>query len=317
MLKSFIERLLYTGAIVVVLCGGFTACASHDQLTPREVRAISTRMADLNKSQAAAVARAREKVRWVGESHRAAMAVILEDAASRRATKRQRPTIGSPEYCQLLEKAGRAAIASVDRERGKSRPDRELSNDLRTIPELQSCYYGSSNFDPATRLANWPSAQENEPEVTGAYEPYVDLLDAEIRATNWSVAAVSSAVNDVLATAIADQLPEGDLLALASFGDLGLSSAVEWNSYNWPSSTGESGGSDCAGTRCLISLFKRGSMRGKVGTIVGADVGGCLSGVKSWPKLSALLVTPAWKAVAGVCGVRGAIGSGAAFLALM
>ena len=317
MLRGWIWRAMEMGVTIVVLCGGFTACASHDELTPREVRTVSIRMADLNTFQSAEVARVREKVRWVGESHRAAMAVILGDAASRRATKRPRATVGSQEYCELLEKAGKAAISAVDKARGRSRHDRELWNDLRTIPELQSCNNGSTNFNAAVRMASWHAAQETEPEVTGAYEPYVAMLDAEIHATDWSVSAVNAAVNDVLATAIGNQLPEGDLLALASFGDLGVSSAVEWNSYNWTTSSGGTGGSACTGSKCLISLFRRGSMRGKVGAIVAADVGGCLSSVKSWAALQVLLITPAWKAVAGVCGVRGAIGSGAAFLALM
>lgn len=316
MLKIFM-RALETGVALVVLCGGFTACASHDELSPPPRRAITTQAADLNAEQAARVVRARQKARWVGESHHAAMMVIYEDALSRRREKKPTPKAWSADYCRLMIRVGKTALRELDKARPNARTPQEQMAQIRTVPELQRCFDDPGNGVATNhlQLATAQITEDLEPEVSGAYEGYLDLMESHIRSTDWSVAAVRSAVNDVLATAAADGIPEGDLLALASFADFSESSANEWHSYDWNSLIGS--GSTCSGDRCLTSFFRRTSLRGNVGKVISADVAGCLSSVKSWSALKVLLYLPAWKALAGECGVRGAIGSGIAIVALM
>jgi hypothetical protein len=318
MLRTFLDRCLEMGTTIVVLCGGFTlaGCASHDELSPAPRKVVTTRVADLSVSHATTLTRARERVRWVGESHRSAMAVVHQEVTARRAAKQPLPKKGSAEYCKLLERVGRAGIAIADRGRGLTRTPFAQTVELQAIPEIERCARKMSIFHRTTAL---PPAQQiteldYEPLVSGAYESYLDLMEAQVNASNGSAAGVSAAVNNVLASALSDGVPEGDFLALASFAELAESSAIEWNSYNWSSS----GSGSCAtGDRCLMSLFGRKTVRGKIGAVIAADVGGCLSNVRGWSGLRTTLMLPAWKALAARCGVRGGLASGAAILAFI
>lgn len=317
MLRSFLDNILRMGVTVIALCGGFTACASHDELSPPPRRAVTTRVADLNAEQAARLVRVREKARWVGDAHHAAMMVLFDDAQARRREKRPTPKAWSAEYCGLMIRSGKEALKHLDKARPTARSAQEQMTQLRTIPELQRCFDDPGNGVATNhiQLATQQITEDHEPEVSGAYEGYLDLIESQVRSTDWSVTAIRNAVNDVLATAAADGIPEGDLLALATFADFSESSATEWHSYNWNALIGS--GSTCSGDRCLMSFLRRTSLSSNVGKVIGADIAGCLASVKTWSALKALLYMPAWKALGGYCGVRGAIGSGIAIVALM
>lgn len=315
MLRSFLDRCLTMGTTIIVLCGGFAAlgCSSHDKLSPPPRKTVTTRVADLSVSQTATLARARDRVRWVGEAHRSAMNVVHVEVAARRSLKKPMPQKGSPDYCNLLDKVGRAAIAVTDRGRGITRTTFAQTVELKAVPEIERCSRKMSIFSRARPplLAQQITEDTFEPEVTGAYESYLDLMEAQVNASDWSVAGVSAAANNVLASALGDGIPEGDFLALASFAELAESSAIEWNSYNW----GSSGTGSCGTTeRCLMSLFGRRTARGRIGAVIAADIGGCLAHVRGWSALRTALMAPAWKALAGRCGVRGGLASGAIIL---
>ncbi len=318
MLRSFLDNVFRMGVTIVVLCGGFGAlgCASHDELSPVPRKIVTTRVADLSVSDATTLTRARERVRWVGEAHRSAMTVVHHEVTARRATKKPLPRKGSADYCNLLERVGRAGITVTDRGRGITRTPYAQTVELQAIPEIERCSRKMSIFSKTTPLLSAQQITEEglEPTVTGVYESYLDLMEAQVNASDWSVSGVNAAVNNVLASALSDGVPEGDFLALASFAELAESSAIEWNSYNW----GSSGSGSCGSTdKCLMSLFARSSVRGRVGAVIAADIGGCLSNVRGWSALRTALMAPAWKALAGRCGVRGGIASGAVILSFI
>jgi hypothetical protein len=314
MFSRILDSFIRVGAIIVVLCGGFTACSSHDEFTPKRARAVTAQMSDLDHDQMTRVVDARDRVRFVGESHRAAMGVIYADALGRRASKRPSPKPGTEEYCRLLGKAAAAALRVINQARAEPPTQAEQARQLRAIPELADCRDGAPNLANA-HLAFWQSSGAKVPEVTGAYEPYIGLMETRLLSSDWSVASVTATMNDVLATAVADGIPQGDLLALAAIADFSGASADEWQSPRWSSLIDQR--TVCPDGTCLISRFTRAPFRRSVGKVVGADITGCLSSVKSWSALKILLAMAAWEALAGECGVRGAIGSGIAIIALM
>jgi hypothetical protein len=177
---------------------------------------------------------------------------------------------------------------------------------VRGFPELVGCTPTLSIFAVYPSPVLVSSTQEPEPEVTGAYEPYVEPMELAIMASNGGVTSVQSAVDPIIAQAILDGVPEGDILALAAMGSLAVSSAVEWNGFDWAML---GGGERCDSISCnMMSVVRQENWDNRVLKVVVADATGCLSGVKKWDALRVLLMTPALKAVAGYCGVRGAIG---------
>lgn len=259
---------------------------------------------------------AKARAGWAGEAHHAGMQVIVESVRQHRRGKRPLPRAGSAEHCALLERAGGATLAVLDINRGITRSQAERIAHLRRDPILANCSRSLSVFalrSPSVFPA--PVAQEYDPEVTGAYEAYLDPMDVAVQGSDGSVRSVRTRVDAVLAQAISDGIPEGDLLALASFAGVAESSAVEWNAFDWAAL----GADSCvSGDECLqMSVFGARRADNRVLKIVGIDALGCLSTVKGWGALKALLIGPAWAALAGECGLRAAFASGGALVAML
>ena len=272
---------------------------------PGELRALSA-------EQQVRVERARAQAGWVGDAHHAAMRVVIADMRTRRATKRARPRVGNAEYCSVMDAVGTKALEVLDAHSRITRNGRERSAVVRQDPALRACSRGLAIFGLASTPARGvsASAQSDEPQVTGEYEQYLDQLEAVVAGSDGSLEGIQLGLYGVLSQAASTGIPEGDLLALASFTSLIESSASEWNAFDW-SSVGGGGGCITSDGCYLMSLFP---LQGgdKVKKVIAADVGGCLSGVRSWGALRLLIFTPAWQALAGYCGVRGAIASAVA-----
>lgn len=253
----------------------------------------------------------KRRTSWVGEAHHEGMKVLIRHIAEDRKARRPVPRPGTRAYCALLEQVGEATIAVLDSGRSIRSTKKERLARVRRDYRPDGCPQSLSVFAAAAAPAR-TAAQEPDPEVSGAYELYLDQLETAVANNTSSVGGVQSAVDQVLLQAMADGIPEGDLLALGSFGSLAVSSAAEWHAYDW------SGAGACTDSSCNVwSVFAPRIPRGKVGAVIAADVGGCLASAKGWGKLKMALAAPAWKALAGQCGVSGAIASGSAVLAFI
>jgi hypothetical protein len=242
------------------------------------------------------------------------MQVIIKSFVEHRKSKRPLPKRGTTEYCAVMEDAADAALSVLNGARGLRDGRSERLAQVRQDPNLAPCTKGLSvfGFGTAPLTAATPIRQASEPEVTGAYELYLDPMDAAIQGSDGSVASVQSRVDAVLAQAVSASIPDGDLLALASFASLVQSSAAEWNAFDWGG-----GGSGCGTSDgCYLMSVFRFRAGDKVRNVLGADLAGCLAGVKGWGALRLLLFAPAWEALAGACGVRGTIASGVALFLL-
>lgn len=297
-----------------------TMACSPDS-TPETTTPVSIAAANavpaLTAAQQARLAAARASTRWVGDAHHAGMQVVIASIKQHRAAKRRLPAKGSAEYCAIMEKVGDAALEVLDRHRNVTRATAERLARVRQENELTRCFSPLAIFGSpaAPAFAHATAMQEYDPEVTGAYEQYLDPMDYAVRSTDGSVRAVRSALEGVLAQAVAGGIPEGDLLALTSFAGLVESSAVEWNAFDWSGISG-GGGSDGGGDY-QMSVFALTHWDDRPLKVIGADAVGCFSTVKGWGALKALLIGPAWAALAAECGVRGAIASGAAIIGML
>lgn len=257
---------------------------------------------------------AKKAMTWVGAAHHQGMSVVIASAQAAKLAGKARPRPGSAAYCRLLEQVGEVTLRDIDRAQQAVRPADERTAHVRSLPELATCLPVLSAFGTASASRGVFTRQESEPEITGAYEPYVVPMEDAVNYSNGSVASVQAATDQVLVAASAAGLPEGDLQALAAMAVLAVSSASEWNGFDF---TTVGGNDACTDISCnQMSLFPRTEIDGRVLKLVGADAGGCFAAVKSWGALRILLATPAAKALAGYCGVRAAIASGAAFMAM-
>lgn len=314
-----------TLGMLVVAAAGFAAGACSQDATPATTspmaaqRATTSIVAPTDAQRLERLAQARARARWVGDAHHAAMQVVIRDLSRYKRARKRIPRIGSAEYCATMERAGDAALEVLDAHRGIQRDRGQRLARMRSEPQLAGCSPTLSIFHvgaPAPLLR----FQEGEPEVTGAYEHYLDPMYYAVQGTNGSVAAVSQAVSGVLGGAVSDGIPEGDLLALAAFAGLVESSAVEWNSFDWSIADGSGdaeSGDQTGSTSYEMSIFRLREFDKRVLGVVVADAAGCISTVKGWGALKALLVGPAWVALAGECGLRATLASGMAIWALM
>lgn len=281
---------------------------SHSVVGTADARALTTEHRDrLNAAKA--------RTRWVGDAHHAGMQVIIKNIAQHRKAKRALPKRGSTEYCAIIERVGDATVEVLDQHRGVHRSQSERVAFVRQDRSVARCSGTLAVFGlpRSTSPVSLLTAQASDPEVTGAYEDYLDPMDAAVQGSNGSVVNVQARLDAVLAQAVSAGIPEGDLLALTSFAGLAVSSAEEWNTFDW---SGLGGGNTTDGGYTM-SVFALGRRDDRALGVIGADVGACLSSVKGWRALKLLLVGPAWGALAGECGLRAAIGSGGAILAMM
>lgn len=274
------------------------------------MRSVSQRavVRALTADQQARLEAARARTKWVGDAHHAGMQVIIRRVADLRRAKRPLPKKGTVEYCRLLQQAGEAALAVLDSSRGIGRGESERMERIRRDPDLVLCTHGMALFGLTSPpvLSASSVRQGDEPEVTGAYETYLDPMQAAVENSDASVAGVRAGVSAILAEAVSAGIPQGDLLALSSFAGLIESSAAEWNSWG-------GGGGGCVDGCWAMSVFPhRGG--GWIGAIIAGDAIGCLSTVKGWGAMKLLLFGVAWEALAGECGVRAALASGGIFL---
>lgn len=295
---------------IVVSC----STEGPDQITtPAALRAFPRATRALTAPEEQRIASARARTRWVGASHHVAMQVVIAAIHEHGTAARRVLRPGSAQYCEILNNAGAAALHVIDQAAGGI-PDRaQRLARARRDPALSSCAATLSVFG-AAMPAPARTAQEADPEVTGAYEQYLDPMSYAVTTSDGSVSGVTTAVQNVLAQSVIDGVPEGDLLALAAFAGLIESSAAEWNAYPWPS-TGSGSGSSSG--EYALSVFSVREMDDRVLKVVGADAIGCLSTVKGWGALKALLVGPAWAALAAECGLRAAFASGGAVLGML
>ena len=295
------------------------ACAADSPSDPTAVaigRPFDAASRALNDEQRIRLETAHARTRWAGEAHDAAMDVVVAAIVEHKNAKRKAPKRGSAAYCAILERAGDAALTVIDRNRGVHRPASARLAVVRQDPILSQCARSLSVFKLETGLNTSASlaAQEYDPEVSGAYEFYLDPMDVAVQGSDGSTRNIQSRLNSVLSQAVSDGIPEGDLLALTAFAGVAVSSAVEWNAFDWSTVGGADSCGKTEGCQEMSVFPLRDSRPLKVIT---ADAVGCFSTVKGWGALKALLVGPAWAALAGECGLRAAIGSGAAIMAMM
>ena len=308
---AIVALVIASSSALMISCSQDSAPAATQPLVFRDE---ASALQQLTGEQRARLANARARTRWVGDAHHRAMEIVIAAVDRYRRAKKRVPRRGSVEYCAILEQAGSVALRVIDSHRGTTRSNAEHAIRLNQDPELAGCANTLSVLKaPGAPMSRTASSQSTDPEVTGAYEEYLDPMDAAVWGSDGSVRSVTSRLDEVLAQAISRDIPEGDLLALAAFAGLIESSAIEWNAYEWPPSGGAGSGSDDA----QMSVFAVRRWDSRPLKVIGADAGGCLSTVKGWGALKALLVGPAWAALAGECGLRAALASGGALLALM
>jgi hypothetical protein len=269
----------------------------------------------LNAKQLDRLNGSKARTRWVGDAHHAAMQVVIAEIVKHKKAKRSLPKKGSAEYCAILENAGDAALSVIDSHRGLNRGRAERAAQIRQQGTLAECFGGLSVFGPSPSTY-WPPArmtfQDSDPEVTGAYELYLTPMDAAVRQSDGSVYSVQTGLDAVLVNALSAGIPDGDLLALTSFANLAVSSAVEWNDFDWSIANERTCTTGCD----AMSVFGTTQSGGQILSLIGIDGLGCFSTVTGWGALKALLGAPAWVALAGQCGFRGALASAGGLMAM-
>ena len=307
-----------TAGVLLTLAALATAAAtacSPDSTSPLSGPALvstnSSAMRTLTPEQQGRLEAARERSRWVGNAHHAAMQVVIKNITEHRRSKRPLAKKGTHEFCALMEEAGETALAALDAGSGFNRSQSDRRAEVRRDPGLAACKRGLSVFGLAATPVFAPSAMQwpSEAEVTGAFELYLDPLEAAVQEGDGSVADMQVRVQAVVAQAASTAIPAGDLLVLAATAGLIESSAAEWNAFDW-SNVSVGGCSSSDGCYAMsVFPFQAGD---KIRKIISADVAGCLAGLRSWGALRTLLLLPAWEALAGACGLRAAIASGVA-----
>lgn len=302
-------------ALAVALLASCSSESSVSAVSSPPLRRVTPERVALTSAQQQRLAFAKDRAKWVGEAHHAAMQLVIADVQQRRREKRSIPREGSADYCRLMYGVGERALAVIDPHRGVRRSEKERNALIRQEAALSTCSRDLMVFKaPSISVSGHFLPQEAEPEVFGVYEEYIAPLESVLGYSNGNAQTISTGVDNVLARAVVDGIPEGDLLALASFASLITSSAAEWNAFDWP----RYGGSrDTASAVLEMAVFSLPAWDDRPLAIIGADVGGCLSTVKGWSALRLLLASPAWKALAGMCGFRGAFASTAALLAMI
>src|SRR5688572_33146152 len=300
------------GFVVVVSCSGDS---SFGPTTRKDKPAPPSPLHALTAEQKQRLDAVKARTRWAGEAHHAAMQVVIASIRQGARGGRSLPKKGSTGYCSLMESAGDVALTILDRHREVNRSKAMRVAAIRRNAVTVGCpsapsVFGPSFAPPSTHLA---TSQEIDPEVTGAYEAYLGALHTAVTGSNGTVVAVQSGVEAVLTNAVADGIAEGDLLALASFAGVIVSSAEEWNAFDWSYADGGCGSQGCG----EMSVFPIRRVDSRPLKVIGADAGGCLSTVKGWGALKAILVGPPWAELAGECGLRATRASGAAILVLM
>ena len=302
--------LLTLGALATAAA---TACSpdSPAQLTSPSRGAKSNRsLSTLTAEQRHRVAQARARSRWVGDAHHAGMQVVIRRMREQRKSKRPVPKQVTREFCDIMQEAGATALSALDAARGWNRSQSDRHAEVRRDPGLARCTTGLSVFGLASpELVTSAVSRPSEAEVTGSFELYLDALEAAVNESDGSVADVQSRVEAVVAQAAAGAIADGDLLVLAASAGLIESSAAEWNAFDWGSAS--SGGCSALEGCYTMSVFPF-QAGDKIRKVIGADVAGCLAGLRSWGALRTLLMLPAWEAIVGVCGLRAAIASGVA-----
>jgi hypothetical protein len=310
--------LAAVGALPLAVLAVF-ACSDWSRDLTQPITSLG-RSHVLNSAQQERLHVAKQYSQWAGQAHHEAMQVIIRDIAKRKRSRRVMPRKGSAEYCALLEEAGDSAIAIIDRHRKLHRDHIDRVMRVRQDPALAQCERSLAVFGVALRsVATSHQTSESEPEVTGSYEYYLDPMEEGVRNSTGTVASVQAAVDGVLANAVSAGIPDGDLLALTSFAGLIVSSAAEWNAFDWAQFGGSGNDSTCsvAGGCAAMSVFSRRGVGEKILKVIGVDAIGCLSTVKGWGALKALLVGPAWPALAGECGIRAALASAGAIIGML
>jgi hypothetical protein len=268
----------------------------------------------LTLSQAQRLRSARAQTRWVGDAHHEAMKVVITHIAASKQAKRLLPSQGSASYCALLEQVGLVALRELARNSANISKSDHRARIRATL--ATECPSQPSSVAPAPtpfRSASWTQAEDTE--VTGAYEGYLPAMEEAVLGSDGSVFNVRNRLEAVLVGAVLANIAESDLLALSSFAGLIESSAEEWNAFDWSAYEG----GDCAFAKeCPVAMSPHALGFGKkVLGVVAADAMGCLSTVKSWSALKLLLGTAVPSALAGECGVRGALASGGAVIAML
>jgi hypothetical protein len=301
-------------ALAVALLASCTSDSSVSSVSSPPLRGVDRVRVALTVEQQQRLASAKDRAKWVGESHHAAMHFAIADVQQRRREKRSIPREGSAGYCRLMYGVGERALAVIDPHLGVRRSDQERQALIRQDAAFSKCSRDLMVFRaPNTSVRGYHLAQEAEPEVFGVYEEYIAPLESTVSYSNGNAQTISDGVDHVLATAVANGIPEGDLLVLASFASLINSSAAEWNAFDWP----KYGGSRDTAAVPEMAVFPLPAWDDRPLAIIGADVGGCLTTVKGLSALRLLLAGPAWKALAGICGFRGAFASTSALLAMI
>lgn len=322
--RSSRRRILWYGVPFAMAGVALLAAACSrdmDPTTPVGVRVAPDAVQALSAGDRGRLQALKARTHWAGDSHHEAMQVVIASVVEHRKARRPLPKAGSAEHCAILERAGSAALRVLDRHRGISRSDAGRLALVRRDQDLTACGRGMTVFGaPAAGLLAASVATEYDPEVTGAYEAYLDPMDAVVQASGGSAGTIASGLDAVLAQAIADGVPEGDLLALSSFAGVAVSSAHEWNAFDWAGLGGGDGSCTQTESGCYsaeMSVFAVDDWDSRPIKVIAADAAACFSTVKGWGALKALLVGPAWSALAAECGLRAAVGSGGALIAMI
>jgi uncharacterized protein YaiE (UPF0345 family) len=173
---------------------------------------------------------------WVGELHHQMLLAFMSDPVLRKPRRERK----AQDLCPALARIIAEGATIADNVLGRSRTDVEKADEvgdiLATVPRCWSPSLSIFSM-PGARATHHSVVEAVEDTVIdGSFETYLeDLVDA-VDATDGSVYAVSQAAEGVLYAAAGQGLLDGDLTVIAGAVDLVISSAQDWNSYDWPSS---------------------------------------------------------------------------------
>ena len=290
-------------AAAVVVVGIALACAEQNAGPPTAAKGNTSTIRRVPSAIVAErVAEERAKYSHVISVHNEAMNDLVRNTdkwVDQSGDKRTR-------ICAALTRLTRKYAALVHDRLGTRGSDEDLQTEIdASVRNVKQCGApaGASIFGTSRRPGLLAVARLQEPEVSGAFAPFMDALATAEGPTDGSPGATSSAMSSVLNDAAA--LPDADFQVVAAGADLGNSSSSYW----YPTL----GGGDGRSTE-LMMLFPNSTRRriGPIAYIVGADLIGCAAGAaSSW-----------WSGardrnqLVGQCVIWGLSASGGAYLGI-
>lgn len=318
---------LATFALLLTGCGRDDTPTAHVVTVSRAAQDVAALAGAATRARGAEegalvssrVQAAKAATAWVGEMHDVYMNEMIRNIPLLRKTDASSRVRTCALMHRLTGDAVRAADARLPNSRTASEQKAVVDRLVRdqplcAAPASQNMLLGVPKLGASFHSGNASLM------VGQTYEDYVGAIGLALQRTDGSTSAVTSYTDAVLASA--SGLSDEHLYVVAAVASLAVSSAAEWNSFDW-----SGGGTNCAeylvpADQCgpldqsMLTMYRRGWISAMF-TAIGADIGGCLASVSSWGAAVALLGGPAAVAIAGSCGYMGALASAGALGILM